>query len=154
MSYPKITSKQATSYDKYGNHNAIEVGKILSEFSNVDVSQKVVAGDSGATVTENFFITPEKMVVTKATFVMDKVQTGTDNTPTVSLYNLTKNVTIGITAAIPLSGTIGNTYNLVLDSSKVVCDKGDVLQVKIINPTATITVALEGKVQMEWNTIF
>ena len=148
--FPQVSSKQVEQYDKYGMHNAVPVAEILSEFPGVFVSHRVVAGVTGATVTENAFICPVDLNITKATFIMDVVQTGTDNTPTVSLYNLTKRETIAVTGAIALSGTIGNKSTLVLDTTKVDCSAGDVLQVNIINPTATITVALEGKVQVEY----
>lgn len=148
--YTKITEKQVESYDKYGMHNAIKVGAILAALPGNFVTPNVTAGATGATVTENVFVCPTKLNITKATFVIGVVQTGADNTPTVSLYNLTKAETIGVTAAIALAGTIGDKKTLVLTAANVDCNEDDVLQMKIINPTATITVALQGKVQFDW----
>ena len=151
--YPTISANQIESLDKYGNHNAVAVAQILSELTREVVSPKVTAGATGVTVTENFFVVPAKGLIEKATFIMDTVQTGSGNTPTVSLFNLTKNETIAVTGEIALSGTIGDKHTLVLDAAKVDVNEGDVLQVKVINPSATITVALAGKVQVAWHSV-
>jgi len=82
---------------------------------------------------------------------MTTVQTGTGNTPTVRLVE-GSNV-IGDSGEIALSGAIGDVKALTLDPTKVVLAAGTKLIHRIVNPAGTITVALQGKLQVIWKPV-
>jgi len=151
--YFKITDAQKKNVDEYQNLNSIDAALVLQKLSFNVNSSTLTAGSTGATTLTNIFVAPTKCKLTKATAIMDVVQTGTGNTPTVSIYNLTTSHTVAVSGAWALSGTIGDKKTLVVDTTYEEVSEGDVLQFRIINPTATITVALQAKVQMEWCSI-
>lgn len=124
---------------------------ILSKLSFNNVSDPVTGGSTGTNVDKYFFVAPCKMIVTKATFIVDVANVGADNTPAVSLREGSNQV--GISAAIALSGAAGDVHNVVLDPAKVEIAKGAKLFVRVATPSATISTALVGKLQIEWNAI-
>lgn len=154
MKYPKFTSTDVAYKDFMNNGQDGKVAQALKDLPFIHVTPSVVAGASDTTVLANAFIAPTKLTVGLVRFIMGKVQTGSGNTPVVKLINLTQtSAVMAASDAIALSGTIGNVTPVVIDAEKATADAGDVLQVAIVNPAGTITVALEGKFQIEWNSV-
>jgi len=152
MSYPKITSAQVSAKDFEGEHNVQLALEILQNLSFNQVTSALAAGATGVTVNEHVFVTPTKLEITSAKFITTAVNTGADNTPVVKLMADTNEV--GATGAIALSGaTIGDVAALTLDAAKVVVEAGVKLILRIVNPTATITTPLTGKLQFEWKSV-
>lgn len=153
MGYPKFSAAAIENKDKYGQHNSIETGKVLMNLTYPVMSQKAVAGVTDTTTNTIAFIMPTKAVVEKARFVISKVQTGTGNTPTVNLYNLTKSEIVAAGSAIALAGSIGDVSTLTLNADNVDIAEGDVLAVQIVNTDGTITVAIEGHIEFDWHSV-
>ena len=151
MGYPKFTDQMVKVADEMQHTKGLGFAKLLQNLSHIFTTPTVTAGAAGATAALNAFVAPTKLRITKATAVLQVVQTGTGNTPTVELYNLTKTEVVGVTAAIALAGAIGQKNVLVLDATKTVIDEGDVLQWRVVNPAGTITVAMQSMGVVEWN---
>jgi len=148
--YPKLSSDILNARDFYNNPNSLAGLLALANLPFNVVTGKVTAGATGVTVKDNVFISPTKLEIKDVNFVIDTVQTGTGNTPKVQLLNLTQSKTIAESADIALSKTIGDVVPLVVDADNAVITEGDVLQLAIVNPAGTITVALVGKGQFAW----
>jgi len=152
--YAKISDAQEKIADQFAISSGVPFGSVFQNLSFNEISSIITAGATGVTVKENFFVAPTKALITKVTAITEVVNAGADNTPTVALYNFTTSKQIAVSEAIALEGTIGNKTTLVIDPLYDEIADGDVLQVWVINPTATIDIALKVKVQMEWNSIF
>lgn len=150
--YPKITDEMVSQKDFYNNPaNAVLAMENLKDLCFNHVSQDVTAGASGATVTEYAFVAPTKLQIVKANFLVVTPQEGTGNTPTVKVQVGSDDV--AASAAIALSGSAGDVKALVVDQDKKVIAAGSVIKFAIVNPAGTITTALKGKFQVEWNAI-
>jgi hypothetical protein len=123
---------------------------LLQRLPYVVVTDIAVAGASDATAAKPAFIMPCKGEILEAKFIITKVQTGSGNTPAVRLVHGATPTVVGTSAAIALSGAIGDAKNIVLDAAKTELAAGTVVVVDIVNPAGTITVALEGKFQITW----
>lgn len=154
MSYVKFA---AEDYNKKAEDwNMVDISRAitaLKELSFNNVSSELAAGATGVTTNDLVFVMPTKGKLTSVKFIKTSVNTGADNTPVVSLRNLTTNEEIGTTAAIALGGAVGDVHSLTLNTAKVELPAGTVLQLRIVNPTATITTALKGKSQIEWHSV-
>lgn len=152
--YAKISNAQEKTADQFAISSGVPFGSIFQNLSFNEISSTVTAGADGATVKSNFFVAPTKSLITKVQAMIEVVNAGADNTPTVALYNFTTSRQIAVSSAIALGGTIGDVVNLTIDPVYDEISEGDVLQIWVVNPTATIDTALQVKVQMEWNSIF
>lgn len=152
MSYIKIAAedynKTAEEWDKVDIARAITA---LKELSYNNVSAALAAGATGATTNEHIFVAPTKMKITSAKFITTVVNTGADNAPEVKL--LAGANIVGVSGAIALGGAIGDVAALTLDADYVTIAAGTKLILRIVNPTATITTPLTGKLQIEWHSV-
>jgi hypothetical protein len=148
VKFPVLTDAQVAEVDFFNNHNAMRALDVLQNLPYVLVSGILAAGATGDTTNEHVFVAPVKGEILEVKFIMTTVQTGTSNTPVVKLMNGTAEV--GASAAIALSGAIGDVASVVLDTAEVDFAAGDKLIFRIVNPTATITVAIQGKLQIIW----
>ena len=147
--YAQLTSSQVDSKDFNNNPNVIpQLAEILQHLSFNQVTANLAAGATGATVDDYVFVAPTKLTITNAKFIKTVVQTGSGNTPVVSLRAGANEV--GNSGAIQLAGAVGDVAPLTLDPAQVVIAKDTKLIFRIVNPSATITVALAGKLQIEW----
>lgn len=151
VQYPQLTDAQIMSRDHERLPNLDKFGTLLKNMPHEIVSSVITAGASGVTVNDFIFVLPVKAEILKAEFIMTTVQTGTGNTPTVRLVE-GSNV-IGETDAIALSGAIGDVKALTLDAMKVVLAAGTKLIHRVVNPAGTITVAIQGKLQVIWKPV-
>lgn len=151
MGYPKITAAQVQAKDFAGNYDTPLALELLQNLSFNQVTSALAAGATGVTTLDYVFVAPTKLEITSAKFITTVVNTGADNTPVVKLFAGSDEV--GALAAIALGGAVGDAASLVLDAAKVVVAAGAKLILKIINPTATITTALTGKLQFEWKSV-
>ena len=92
-------------------------------------------------------------MITRAFIIQNVIPTGASNTPTVTLVDVTQsNAQIGTTVTLSQSASVGGVVSIPgIAAGGFVIKAGDVLQVNLINPTATITVAAQIDVQIEWN---
>jgi hypothetical protein len=152
--YPTLSDAQVLQNDRFQHPGGVPVGQFLQSLSFNEVSPVVTAGATGETKSVVAFVAPCKMQITKFQSIMQVVQTGTSNTPVVQLRKGSATV-VAATGAIALSGAIGQVDAGVLSgtAANLVLEKGEVLSVDIINPSATITVALQARGQFEWNAI-
>lgn len=151
MSYPKITAAQVRAKDFDGNFNVPLALELLQNLSFNQVTNALAAGATGATVNEHVFVAPTKLEVTSVKFITTVINTGASNEPAVKLLAGTNEVA---TATILLAGAaIGDVATLTLDATKVVVEAGVKLIFRIVNPTATITTPLTGKLQIEWKSV-
>lgn len=151
MSYPKITAAQVQAKNFEGNYDTPLALELLQNLSFNEVTSALAAGATGVTVDEHVFVAPTKLEITGAKFITTVVNTGASNTPLVKLMAGTNEV--GTSAAIALGGAIGDVAALTLDATKVVIAAGTKLIFRIVNPTATITTPLTGKLQFEWKSV-
>lgn len=146
--FPQITDAKVQSKD-FMNQNDAQLALFhLQNLPYITVSAEVTGGASGSTVNDFIFVAPVKGEVVDAKFIKTQVNVGTDNTPVVKLVN-GSNV-VAETAAVALSGAIGDVHALTLDSAKVALAAGDKLVFRIVTPSATVTTALKGKLQIMW----
>lgn len=150
MGYPKYTDAMVRTADEMQHTKGLGFAKLLQNLS-FNETAIITAGASDTTTAKALLVAPTKLRVTKAVGVIDVVQTGTGNTPVVQLYNKTKDEVIAASAAIALGGAIGDKIAMTLTSANTDVAEGDVLQVRVVNPAGTITVALQARVQVEWN---
>lgn len=153
MGFPKFTNGQVRVADEMQHTKGLGFAALLQAFTYFVVCQVVTAGSTGATAVKNAFIAPTKLVVDKVKAQIDVVQTGTGNTPTVELYNLTKTEVIAVSGAVALSGAIGDVIPMTITAAYADVNEGDVLQTRIVNPAGTITVALQAHVEVEWHSV-
>lgn len=154
MKYPKFASTDVAYKDFMNNGNDGKVAQALKDLPFFVVTPKVTAGATDTTVLANAFIAPTKLTVGSVKFILDTVQTGAGNTPVVKLINLTQtSAVMAESGAIALAKSVGAVVPVVIDAEKATAEAGDVLQAAIVNPAGTITVALEGKFQIEWNSV-
>ena len=148
--YATFTSGQLSNTDKYLTENSPYLGNLLANFSFNYVSPVVTAGISGATVTTYFFVAPCNGVVTRAWTILHVAQTGTSNTPQITLQD-GANILASVT--IQLSQTVGKAFVMAMNATaaNLVFKAGDVLKVLVINTSGTITIPIQVSVQMEWN---
>jgi hypothetical protein len=147
--YAQLSSSQVDSKDFTGNLSALpQIAELLQHLSFNQVTAAVAAGATGVTVDEYVFVAPTKLKITNVGFLKTVVQTGSGNTPVVSLRAGANEV--GNTGAIQLAGAVGDVSPLTLDPAQVTIAMGTKLIFRIVNPTATITVALAGKLLIEW----
>lgn len=147
MFLKKLSDAEIRSIDSFG------VGKLaekLSTLSNSLISPVLTAGASGETTAYYFWVAPCNGDVERIKGIIRVVQTGTGNTPTIQLYNKTKNVIIGVSAEIELGGSVGDVVNITINNSNKNFSAGDVIGIRIVNPTGTITVALQALVVFDW----
>ncbi|MHB8871698.1 MAG: hypothetical protein ACYC5G_04555 [Candidatus Doudnabacteria bacterium] len=151
MSYPKITAAQVNAKGFDGNFDTPLALELLQNLSFNQVTNALAAGATGVTVNEHVFVAPTKLEITGVNFITTAVNTGASNEPAVKLLSGADEVG---TATILLAGSaIGNVAALTLDATKVVVAAGTKLIFRIVNPTATITTALAGKLQIEWKSV-
>lgn len=148
--YPQLTQAAVDSLDKYGSHGAISIGALLKTFSRTEISNLLTGGAANSTVTDQLLIAPAKLEITKAQFVINTVNTGAGNVPTI---NLKVGDTVIATGTIALGGAVGDVVNLTVDADNVVVAKDAVIKVEVVTPNETITVAVKGKVQFEYHTV-
>lgn len=148
MIYPQITDEEIQDKN-FMNQGPIEKAMhYLQNMPHEIVTAVLAAGASGATTSDFVFVAPVKGEVLDVKFIMTKVQTGTGNTPVAKLVNGSADV--AESAAIALSGAIGDVINVAVDADEAEFAAGDKLKFSIVNPAGTITVALEGKLQIIW----
>lgn len=152
MGYIKITDAQKRLYDEMKSLGQVGVASELQNLTFNNVTSVSTAGSTGATTTNFVFKAPTKALVTGATVLITTANTGSSNTPDVQLYNETQGNIIA-TATVALSHTAGDTQTMTLTAANQDIALGDVLSVRIVNPSATITVALAAKVQFEWHSV-
>lgn len=150
--YPKLTDEDLSKKEFFGIAGNAELAlkNQKDQCFNV-ISADITAGASGATVTELVFIAPTKLKIISANFLVVTPQTGTGNTPVVKLQQ--GSTDIAATGAIALSGAAGDVEALTVNADECEIDAGTVLKAAIVNPAGTITTALKGKLQIEWNSI-
>lgn len=146
--FPQISDAKVQGKD-FMNQNDAELALFhLQNLPFVLVTSELTGGASGATVNDFVFSAPVKGEVVDVKFIKTVVNVGADNTPTVRLVN-GSNV-VGELATIALGGAIGDVGSLTLDAAKVALAAGDKLVFRIVTPTATVTTALRGKLQIIW----
>ena len=154
--YPKITSAEISKKDFEGNGDIQKALDILADLPFNQVSAVLTAGATGATVNDYVFVAPTKGKIKSVKFIETAANTGLDNTPVTSLRNATSDVEIAASGAIALSGSAaGNVVPMTLSATaaNLIFAAGNVLVHRIVNPTATITTPLAGKLQIEWYSI-
>ena len=149
--FPQITDAQVAAVDFMNIPNAKLALDLLQNLPYVETTRESTAGATGETVNALVFVAPVAMEIQKVDFITTVVQTGTGNTPTVSLYEGANEV--AVSAAIDLGGAIGDSEALVVDAAKSTLEAGDKLTFRIVNPSATITVALSGFLQIIWKPV-
>jgi hypothetical protein len=145
--YPHISQKEVDAA-KFAQPGLYPILQLLAEFSQDVISDTLVAGATGVTVSAFAFKMPVRGKLISAKAITQVVQTGSGNTPVVQVLKGT--TVIAASGAIALAGAIGDGNNIVVDSTKQILEEGDVVNVAIVNPTATITVPMQVKVQIEW----
>ncbi len=151
MKFPALTDEQVQAKDLFNNHNALLALDLLANLPYVGMSEEITAGASEATVNKYVLIAPTKGEVLDAKFITTTVQTGTGNTPTISLVNGSD--VVATKADLALGGSIGDVTALTIDAEKKTFEAGDKLVLSVINPAGTITVALKGKLQLIWRAV-
>ncbi|HEX2868710.1 MAG TPA: hypothetical protein VHO03_16840 [Ignavibacteriales bacterium] len=151
MKYAKLTDADVQKVDFMNQGDAKAALDLLQNMPFNVVSPKVTAGATDTTVTENIFAAPTKCQIARARFIIDVVQVGDGNTPTISLINTDDtNAVVATKADLALAKSAGDVIELTVDADKATLDAGDVLALSLINPAGTITTALAGKLQIEW----
>jgi len=152
--YPQIPASLATTNDLYQNPGGVDVAALLKEFSRVHPVPMLEAGATGVTTSLVCFVAPCKCVVTGFKAIKQKVQTGTGNTPEVKLRKGSA-TELAATGAIALSGAIGDVHEgtLTATTANLTLSKGEVLSMDVINPSATITIAIQVVGQIEWHSV-
>lgn len=146
--FPQITDAKVQSKD-FMNQNDAQLALFhLQNLPYITVTAEFAGGASGSTVNDFVFVAPCKGEVVDVKFIKTVVNVGADNTPTVRLVN-GSNVVAEL-ATIALGGAIGDVGSLTLDSAKVALAAGDKLVFRIVTPTATVTTAIKGKLQIMW----
>lgn len=156
MSYPKITSAEINKKDFEGQGDITKALDILADLPFNVVTAVLTAGATGETKDDYVFVAPTKGKIKSVKFLETAANTGAGNTPVVSLRNATSNKELAASAAIALSGSAaGNIVPMTLTTTTadLTFASNDVLLHRIVNPTATITTALAGKLQIEWYSI-
>lgn len=152
MGYVKFT---ADDYNKAAEDwSMVDISRAittLKELSFNQVTAALAAGATGATTNEHVFVAPTKMKITGVKFITTVVNTGADNAPEVKL--LAGANIVGVSGAIALGGAVGDVAALTLDADYVTVAAGTKLIFRIVNPTATITTPLTGKLQIEWHSV-
>lgn len=146
--FPQISDAKVQAKDFMNQNDAQLALYHLQNLPYITVSAEVSGGASGSTVNDFIFVAPCKGEVIDVKFIKTQVNVGADNTPTVRLVN-GSNV-VGELATIALGGAIGDAGSLTLDPAKVALSAGDKLVFRIVTPTATVTTALKGKLQLIW----
>lgn len=149
--FPQITDAKVQAKDFMNQSDAQLALYHLQNLPYVIVSDESAGGASDSTTNDYIFVAPCKGEILKADFWKTVVNTGTGNTPVVKLVN-GSNV-VGETAAIALSGAIGDVHALTLDSAKVSFAAGDKLVFRIVTPASTVSAALKGKLQFIWKPV-
>ena len=148
LQFPLLTDAQVQAKD-FMNGNDTASLAILQNLPYVNVSAALAAGATGATTNEHIFLAPCKLEILEAKFITTVVNTGTSNEPEVKL--LADAAIVGVSGAIVLAGAaVGDVATLTLDAAEVVVEAGTKLILRIVNPTATITTPLTGKLQFIW----
>jgi len=148
LQFPLLTDAQVQAKD-FMNGNDTASLAILQNLPYVNVSAALAAGATGVTTNQHIFVAPCKLTILEAKFITTVVNTGTSNEPEVKL--LADTDIVGVSGAILLAGAaVGDVATLTLDATKVVVEAGTKLILRIVNPTATITTALTGKLQFIW----
>ena len=149
LQFPLLTDAQVQAKDFFNANDALLALSLLQNLPYVNVTAALAAGATGATVNEHVFVAPCKLEITEAKFITTVINTGTSNEPEVKLLAGTN--IVGVSGAIILAGAaVGDVATLTLDATKVVVAAGTKLILRIVNPTATITTALTGKLQFIW----
>ncbi len=153
MKYPKISDNQIENRD--GRDERLGLAEVMATVQNLPFifnSELLSASDSADTSVNSYvFVTPTKLKIKKARFIVETPSVGTGNLPVVSLRQ--GSTEIGTSAGIALSGSAGDVEDIVLDADEVELDAGTVVVVRITNPDGTITTPITGRVQIEWTSI-
>lgn len=149
MGYPQINNAEVEKKDLWGQGSAIKVGELLQKFSRNLITDFITQGASGVTVTNQIFCAPAKMVVTKASVLVNTPNVGASNEVTVNLKN---GSTVIATGTIELGLAAGDVVELTLNatSSNLVLDINDVLSLEVVTATATVDTALVSRTQVEY----
>jgi hypothetical protein len=152
VKFPQISNAQATQKGFFNEANMAMAIDHLQNLPYVMVTAELAGGASGATTNDYVFTAPCKGEVLEVKFIKTVVNTGSSNEPVVKLMNGSNEV--AASAAIALSGgAVGDVHSLVLDATKVALAAGDKLIHRIVTPSATVTVALKGKLQIIWKPV-
>lgn len=149
--FPQISNAQATQKGFFNEANMAMAIDHLQNLPYITVTATLAGGASGATTNDYVFVAPCKGEVLEVKFIKTVVNTGADNTPVVKLMNGSNEV--AASAAVALGGAIGDVHSLTLDATKVALAAGDKLIHRIVTPSATVTVALVGKLQIIWKPV-
>ena len=151
MNYPKISSAKVKGTNFEGDYDEQLPLEILQNLCFNQVTNELAASTTGVTVNEHVFIAPTKLEIVSVKFITTAVNTGSGNEPDVKLLAGTD---IVATATVLLANAaIGDVAALTLDAAKVVVEAGTKLIHRIVNPSATITTPLKGKLQIEWKSV-
>jgi hypothetical protein len=152
IQFPAQSAINVTDETTNHNFNIVLALQLLMNLPYVHVSDIAVASASASTtINDYFFIAPNHLNILSANFIMTTVQTGAGNLPTIQL--VAGGNTVGQSAGIALAGAIGSVTPLVINPTYQAVVAGTVLQFQITNPAGTITVPLQGKLQIVWNAI-
>jgi len=147
--FPLLTNAQVLAKDFMNQGDTVKALDLLQNLPYVNVSAALAAGATGVTTNEHIFVAPCKLEILEAKFITTAVNTGTSNEPEVKLLAGTD--IVGVSGAIVLAGAaVGDVATLTLDAAEVVIAAGTKLILRIVNPTATITTPLTGKLQFIW----
>lgn len=149
VQFPLLTDAQVEAKDFMNNGDAVTALHLLQNLPYVNVSSALAAGATGVTTNEHIFVAPCKMVILEAKFITTVINTGSGNEPEVKL--LAGSAVVGVSGAIVLAGAaVGDVATLTLDADEVEIAAGTKLILRIVNPSATITTPLTGKLQFIW----
>lgn len=149
--YPKLTNAQVAEKDFNNNGNDLLALHLLKNLCFNEVTGVLAGGASDSTTSEAVFVAPTKLQVVSVKFIRTAMNTGEDNTPEVELVQGAN--TIVAQEIIPLAGAVGDVTPVPLVPDHVVVPEGTVLKLVIITPVSTVTTALKGKLQIEWNPV-